>query len=160
MINPNDLVMAMVAAFGNIPELVAVLAPVSPIAGHLDNHPASLAKAVYQMQPGSVLVAWQETRFREGETEPWEHVVEIFVRALKGQSNLDVAVLLINGVPVPGDGLPWRFCPLLAGVLPTIVQPIARTPDAEQIDLVTISTETLETGDTLPASGAQQKGRK
>jgi hypothetical protein len=158
MINPNDLVRAMVLRLTDIPELVAKLAPVTPIAGFLDNHPASLSKATYQMQPGSVLVAWEETHFREGDTQPWSHVLEIYVRALKGQSSLDVAVLIVNGVPVPGDGLPWRFCPLMPGVLPTIVEPVTRTPDAEFIDFVTISTETLETGDYLPARATT--GRK
>ena len=159
MINPNDLVRAMVTAFTNIPELLAVLAPVAPIVGHVDNHPASLAKTVYQMQPGSVLAAWQETRFQEGDVNPWLHVIEIYVRALKGQSSLDIAVLLVNGVPQPGDGLPWRFCPVMPGVLPTICQPITRTPDPEAIDYITVSTETLESSDYLPPAGAQ-KGRK
>ena len=151
MINPNDLVTAMVTAFNNIPELIEVLAPVAPVVAHMDTHPASLAKTIYQMQPGSVLVAWQESRFQEGEMQAWTHVIEIYVRALKGLSSLDAAMLVVNGVPVPGDGLPWRYCPLMPGVLATILQPIARTPDAEFIDYVTISTETLETGDYLPA---------
>ena len=157
MINPNDLVRAMVTAFLNIPELVPQMAAVAPIVAYVDNHPASLGKAVYQMQPGSVLVAWNETHLREGETEPWAHAVEIYVRALRGRSSLDLAVLLVNGIPDPGDGLPWRYCPLMPGVLPTLVEPIVRTSDAEQIDFVTVSTETLETGDTLPA---RAKGRK
>jgi hypothetical protein len=141
---------AMVTAFRNIPELVAALdGKAENIASYIDVNPDknSVAKAIYQMPPGSVLVIWQETLFAAAEIGAWLHRYQYFVRARRGATALDVINKLVNGVPNPGDGLRWRFCPLLLGVLPTNITEIARITDEEGIDYFAITTETQETGD-------------
>jgi hypothetical protein len=141
---------AMVTTFRNIPELVAALdSRPENISGYIDVNPDknSVAKAIYQMQPGTVLVAWQETLFEAAEMEAWSHHFQYYVRARRGASALDLITKLVNGVPVPGDGLRWRFCPLMPGLLPTNILEIARVVDEEGIDYFAITSETQETGD-------------
>jgi hypothetical protein len=141
---------AMVAALRAVPELVDLLGgDPNAINAYLDQPPErnSLGSAIYRMKPGSVLAAWQETFLTQGEMEGWLHRIVIFVRAARGESSLDLIGAIINGIPVPGDGLRWRFCPLMDGVLPTTISEISRPTDEEGIDYFSIMTETKETGD-------------
>jgi hypothetical protein len=149
MVSLSDLVTAMATTLGNIPELVAALAPTDPIQAYIDMNPTSnsVDKALYQMQPGQLLVIWVETRLLRGEMSKWSHVVEICLRSLPDASDLDLIDLILSGVPVPGDGLVWRNCPIMAGLLPTDVDAISRRTDTEGIDYGVIITETAETGD-------------
>jgi hypothetical protein len=140
---------AMVGALRGIPELVELLGDPSAIDGYIDQNPGrnAIGAAIYAMKPGSVLVAWQETFLAQGEMEGWLHRYVIFVRAARGGSSLDLILAIVNGVPVPGDGQRWRYCPLMVGVLPTNVVEISRPIDQEGIDYFSIMTETKETGD-------------
>jgi hypothetical protein len=145
-----ELTDAMVNALRAVPEVVALLGgDPEAIAGYIDRNPDrnAIGAAIYQMKPGSVLVAWQETFLSEGEMEGWSHRYVIFVRASRGESSLDLLVAIVNGVPIPGDGQRWRYCPLMPGVLPTNVTEISRPTDEEGIDYFSILTETKETGD-------------
>jgi len=140
----------MATALQNIPELVALLGgDTAAIEAYIDRNPDrnSVGVAIYQMKPGSVLIVWKETLFNQGEMEAWAHRIEIFVRASRGNSSLDLITAIVNGVPVPGDGQRWRLCPLMAGVLPTAITEISRPQDEEGIDYFSILTETQETGD-------------
>ena len=158
MIDLIELVQSMAATLGAIPPLMAILAPANPIVAYIDLHPTenSLSQARYEMQPGSVMCAFMDTTFQEGETNPWTHTLAIFVKGLPDQSELAIVTQIVNGIPVPGDGLPWRYCPLMSGVLPTIIKAITRVDDEEGLDYIQITTETLESGDYLPAT-AQAK---
>jgi hypothetical protein len=149
MISLTDLVNAMAATLGDIPPLLAALSPVDPIQPYIDMNPTSnsVDKAIYQMQPGQLLVVWIETRIDRAEMSKWVHTVEICVRAGRDQSDLDIIGLIMAGVPVPGDGLMWRLCPIMPGVLPTEVAAIGRRTDTEGVDYGVIATETAETGD-------------
>jgi hypothetical protein len=149
MIDYIDLTNAMATALGNIPELVAILAPVDPIQPYIDNNPTanSVDKAIYQMQPGQVLVVWTDTTLVRETMGKWSHTVEICVRALPDQSDLVLMRTIINGVPNPGDGMVWRNCPLMPGLYPTEVVRTGRRTDTEGVDYGVILTETLETGD-------------
>jgi hypothetical protein len=149
MINYNDLVNAMVTSFGNIAQLLGMLAPADPVVPYIDSNPQnnSVMKARYQMQPGQVMVAWLETNFAQEEMGKWLHRVEIYVRAMRNQSDGDVVAAIMNGIPDPGDGQCWRNCPIMTGVLPTNVLSINRVTDEEGIDYSVILTETAETGD-------------
>jgi hypothetical protein len=142
---------ATVTTFRNIPELVALLADGNPdnISGYIDLNPDknSTSKAVYQMPPGTVLVIWEDTTFDPAAMGPWLHRFTYFVRARRGASALEVMHTLVDGVPNPGDGLRWRFCPLVPGVLPANVTRIGRVQDEEGIDYHVIETEIQETGD-------------
>ncbi len=150
MVKYTDLTNAIVSTLASIPELVAALAgdPANVIA-YIDRNPDSnsVNLATYRQKPGTVLVIWQETLLTRGDMEGWVHQFVIFVRAARGESPLDLIDLIINGVPVPGDGLRWRYCPVMPGVLPTDIIDILRPSDTEGIDYHTIVCEIKETGD-------------
>ena len=149
MVHLDDLVNAFATTLGNIPALVADLAAVDPIVPYIDLNSAanSVSKAIYQMQPGQVLVVWRSTALTQGEMSKWDHRVEICVRALPDHSDLTLINEIMEGVPVPGDGMIWRLCPIMAGLLPTQVTEITRETDTEGVDYGVILTSTLETGD-------------
>ena len=149
MIKRADLVNAMAQAMLNIPEVVAELAAVNPVQAYIDFTPTSnsVEKAIYQMQPGQLLVYWLETNLILEQMSKWSHRVEICLRAMRDHSDMDLGDVIMNGVPVPGDGLMWRMCPLIPGVLPTDVLGISRRTDSEGVDYHVILTETAETGD-------------
>ena len=141
---------ATVDAFRRIPDLVTALGgDPNAISGYIDRNPDanSWSLAVYQMPPGSLLVIWQETLFSEGEMEAWMHRYQYFIRARRGDSALTLINLLVDGIPVPGDGQRWRYCPLMDGLLPTQITEIARLTDSEGIDYYAVTTATNETGD-------------
>src|SRR5215831_859895 len=140
----RDLVNAMATTLGNIPQVVAALAPVNPIRAYIDLNPTanSVDTAIYQMQPGQLLVIWTDSRIDRGEMTKYTHVVEICVRALPDQSDLDLIDTIMAGVPVPGDGLVWRYCPILPGLLVTEVTATGRRTDTEGVDYGVILTET------------------
>jgi len=156
-----DITNAMAATLGNIPELVAELAPTDPIQAYIDKSPVynSTAKAIYQMQPGQLLVLWRDTVIATGEMSRYVHAVDICVRALKGNSDLDLVDLILTGVPQPGDGLPWLRCPILPFLYPTDVTRIGRETDTEGVDYTVIVTETAEVaGWPLPGSYRRNNG--
>lgn len=149
MIALGSLVNAMASTLSGIPEIVAILAPVDPVVAYIDLNPTanSVDKAIYQMQPGQVLVIYRGSDLTEGEMSKWSHAVEICLRSLPGASDLDLIDAIMAGVPNPGDGMVWRNCPILPGLLPTTVTRISRTTDTEGVDYMLIETTTAETGD-------------
>jgi hypothetical protein len=149
MVNLTDMVNALTSTLLAIPDLVAALAPTNPIQAYIDMNPTanSVDKAIYQMQPGQLLVLWVETRLERGDMSKWSHTMEICLRAARDSSDMDLIDLILGGVPVPGDGMVWRNCPIMAGLLPTEVIAIARRTDTEGVDYGVIATETAETGD-------------
>lgn len=150
MISRSGLITAVVSTLQLIPELVAALeGDPANVFGYIDVNPQmnSRARAIYQQAPGTVMVYWDETTITEGEMEGWLHVLMIFIRAKKGSSPLDIGDLIVNGIPVPGDGLRWRFCPVMDGVLPATLKELGWTQDTEGIDYLYIRTEIKESGD-------------
>lgn len=150
MVNFIDLTNAIVDTLALIPELVAALGgDAANIVAYIDRNPEpnSVSLAIYRQKPGSILVVWQETLLTQGEMEAWQHQFVIFVRAARGASPLDLIHLIVNGVPVPGDGLRWLYCPVMPGVLPTNITDITRPADTEGIDYHSIVCEIKETGD-------------
>jgi len=138
----------MAATLENIPELTLLLDPVVPVKVYPDiASKNSVEKALYQMQPGQLLLIWEETLLIEAEMSKWDHRVEICFRALPGNSEFDIGDAIMAGVPVPGDGLMWRLCPVMSGVLPTNVGPLIRRTDSEGVDYHVVATATAETGD-------------
>lgn len=149
MVDLSDLINAMATTLSGIPALVAQLAPVDPIQAYIDLNPTanSVDKAIYQMQPGQLLVVWTETRLERETMSKWSHSVEICVRSLPDQSDLVLINAIVGGVPNPGDGMVWRNCPIMSGLLPTEITAIGRRTDTEGVDYAVIQTETAETGD-------------
>ena len=94
-----------------------MLAPTNPVQAYIDFTPTnnSVDKAIYQMQPGQLLVIWMETNLIIEAMSKWSHRVEICLRSQRDSSDLDLGDLIMNGIPVPGDGLMWRLCPVMAG---------------------------------------------
>jgi hypothetical protein len=153
VISPVDLLNALVGTFQKIPELVAVLSDgTNSIVPYIDINGLknSVAKARYQIPAGSLLVVYTGFKLAPvGATiEAWKHAVIICLKAKKGESELALIPLLMNGIPVPGDGLRWHYCPVLTGLLPTEVGSGDRLTDEEGIDYWVVSTSTQETGDT------------
>lgn len=149
MIKFADITNAMAQTMLRIPGLVAELAPANPVVAYIDMNPGrnSVEKALYEMQPGQLLVVWVETALIIEEMSKWSHRMDICCRALPGHSDFDLVDLIMQGVPVPGDGQIWRQCPIMSGVLPTDVSGITRRTDSEGVDYAVILTETAETGD-------------
>ena len=150
MVNYIDLTNAFVATLQAIPQLVADLANgADSIIGYIDMQPThnTVAATIYSQPPGTVLVVWEETVLSEGDMSMWLHRVRFYLRAQRDQSVYTIIDDLIDGVPVPGDGQRWHYCPVMAGLDPTEVRRIARETDPEQIDIIVIETETRETGD-------------
>lgn len=152
MIDVIALTNAMVATLQRIGPLTALLDEgAAGIVGYVDENPTrnSARKAVYQMPAGSLLVLWSGTTMeaRTESMEAWVHLLQIYVKAQRGRSALEILSALVDGVPVPGDGLRWRYCPLMDGVLPTSVRDIIREPDEEGIDYFVVNSTTQETGD-------------
>ena len=153
MVSLIEITNAMAAKMQSIPELVALLDNgAGSVISYIDENPNrnSSSNAIYQMPAGSLLVVWNGTVMEAGETmEAWIHMIQIFVRARRGDSALAVIDALMDGIPIPGDGLRWRYCPIMDGVLPTEVKDISRLIDEEGIDYFVVSTFTQETGDTI-----------
>jgi len=148
MVSLIEITNAMTAKLQSIPELVALL---DSIVGYVDENPErnSISNAIYGMPAGSLLVVWNGTTLEAASTmEAWIHVLQIYVRARRGDSPLAVIDALMDGIPVPGDGLRWRYCPIMDGVLPTVVRDVVRLIDEEGIDYYAVTTFTQETGDT------------
>ena len=154
MVKLRDLVNAVAATLGAIPEVVAALAPIDPIQAYIDLNPTSnsVALALYQMQPGQLLVVWRGTRLTKDNMSCWSHLVDICIRSLPGESDMDLVDTIMEGVPVPGDGQVWLNCPVMDGVYSTEVSDIERRTDEEGVDYFAILTETAETGDWRAAS--------
>jgi hypothetical protein len=149
MIGLASFVNAMAATLAAVPELAAILAAVDPVVPYIDRNPTanSVEKAIYQMQPGQLLIVYRGTDLTEGEMSKWTHGVDICLRSLPGSSDLDLLDAIMAAVPNPGDGMVWRNCPLLDGLLPTKVVRISRPTDTEGVDYMLIETATAETGD-------------
>jgi hypothetical protein len=149
MISLGSFVNAITTTLLAVPELVQNLAAVDPIVAYIDRNPLanSVDKAIYQMQPGQLLVFYVSTDLTEGDMSRWLHALHICIRALPGQSDLDLIDAIMAGVPIPGDGMVWRNCPVMPGLLPTKVVRISRMTDSEGVDYMLIETATAETGD-------------
>ena len=154
MVNDIELINAMVDAFQRIPELTTLLENgADSIYGYIDENPIrnSASKAIYQLPAGSLLVSWSSTSLdRAGgggdSMLAWVHSIQVFVKACRGKSALEITHALANGVPQPGNQV-WRICPLMSGVLGTEIREIVRLIDEEGIDYYVVNTITQETGD-------------
>lgn len=151
MVDLTQLTLALVDTFQRIPELVEALGEdPNRVFAYLDSNPDrnSLQLAIYEQPAGTVMVAWDETGINESqEMSKWEHRYYFTCRAAKDGSALVLMNLLVDGVPVPGDGQRWRFCPVMDGVLPAEIIEMTRLQDREGIDYYAIHGRIYETGD-------------
>ena len=161
MVDLVALTNAMAQTLANIPELMALLDQgIDPyIDMNADRN--SVAKAIYKQPAGSLLVVWQSATLdtQASTMEGYVHVIQIYIKAMRGNSALAIVTTLLNGIPVPGDGLIWRRCGIMDGVLPTQVSEVVRLIDPEGIDYIVATTLTQEIGDAdTPPSSASAEG--
>jgi hypothetical protein len=149
MIDLRQLTDATVDTFRLIPEVIEILGDEQYIRAYVYQNPAQneLMTAVYQTPAGSILVAWIETVANDADDGWWLHRFHYILRGTTTGSSLDLLTALLNGVPVPGDGMRWRLCGLMPGLEPAKILEVSRQPDEEGIDYVQITAEIKETGD-------------
>jgi hypothetical protein len=152
MLDLTQLTDALVDTFQRIQPLVAVLTDADPasIFAYVDSNPDrnSLSAALYEQPAGTVMVAWDDTGVNEpGDMMEWEHHFVFSCRAASGRSASELITLLVNGIPVPGDGQCWRRCGVMPGALPAEIIEIKRERDPEGIDYHEIRARIYETGD-------------
>jgi len=135
MLNPADLVDAIVAALQDIPEFVTEMnSEPDRISAYHDQFPArvNLGQAIYQMDPPSTLVAWRETAPGSvGRMEMWKHSFSVYFRPKEHAAGDDYGYgklmgLLINGVPTSGTGQKLLNEPIHASCFPMDVPTFAR----------------------------------
>ena len=149
MIDIKTLTQATVDTFRNIPAVLDILADRERIVPYLYEGPTQnkWQRAVYKMPAPSILVAWVETVKNETSDGWWLHRFQYILRGVPSGSPLDLLTALLNGVPVPGDGMRWRLCGFMDGLNPAQILEISRQPDEEGIDYIAVVAEILETGD-------------
>lgn len=153
MIDIFEFTDALVEKLQSIPTLVAELEPptVESIIGYYDIQPSqnSVSSAIYGQRPGSVLVVYKEFALEaaEGGIVQNAHYAEIYVRASRGQSPWSLVRQLTNGVPEPGDGQRWHYCPFHPDLQRPEISSGGRETDQEAVDLWLIKLKTFEVGD-------------
>jgi hypothetical protein len=156
MINPAELVDALVAKLRAIPELVAEMeGDPQRIYAYHDLYPkrVSLPLAIHQMPAPAVMVAWQGTLPGAfGGMEAWRHQISLYLRAretLEGDgptAYYRLFDLIVNGVPV-GSTLKMLYTTVHPRCQPMDTPSISRQSDAEGLDYFEVSTGFLEIGD-------------
>ncbi len=158
MVNPSEIVEALVAKLRDIPDLVTeVGGDAQRIYAYHDRYPdnVSLDAAKYQMTGPAVMVAWTGTRLgSRGDFTAWKHEFSISLRAKKETNNppdgyYKLYRLITKGVPVNGDGQPLIYTTVHESCDPLDdgIPPIQRQTDAAGVDYFEISLSFTEIGD-------------
>jgi len=156
MINPAELVDALVAKLRAIPELVLEMEgdPERIFAYH-DLYPkrASLPLAIYEMPVPSILVAWQGTTPGSfGAAEVWKHNLSLYLRAretLEGDpptAYYRLFDLIVNGVPT-GSALKMLYTTIHPRCHPMDLPSIQRATDEQGTDYFEVTVSFTEMGD-------------
>jgi hypothetical protein len=147
MINPAELVDALVAKLRAIPELVAEMhGDPERIRAYHDLYPkrVSLALAIYEAPVPSILVAWQGTTpGRFGAGEAWKHNLSLYLRAADYYRMLD---LIVNGVPA-GGALKMLYSTIHERCHPMDLPSIQRATDEQGADYFEVTLSFTEMGD-------------
>ena len=121
MLNPADLLTAVVARLRDIPELVAVLdGDANNIYAYSDAFPtaANFREALIIQRRPSIMVMWQETGPGAwAKNEVWKHRFSLFIAASNGISPFALMQLLVSGVPA-ALGVRMLNAQIHASVLP------------------------------------------
>ncbi len=150
MVNPRLLGEAIAAKIGQIPEVARALQGSQNSSFYQDAYPSrnSLARAVRDMAPGSVLVAWSATTMATTEAmNQWSHRFLVYVRGSKNDSCLDLLHAIIDGTPSTNAGLKFRHAPVVDYTLSPHVDEANRLTDSEGVDYFEIQISIEETGD-------------
>jgi len=158
LVNPSEIVDALVALLRSIPDLVEELGgDENSIFAYHDRYPknVSLARAIYGQPSPSVMVAWQGTALgSEGSFAAWRHSISIFLRAAEDAGDeipagyYTLYRLILKGIPEAGDGQPMLYTRIHESCNPMDDIPsIQRQADAEGVDYFEIQMSFTEIGD-------------
>ena len=150
MVDLTQLGMALAAKIADIPEVRDEVVYPDNVSFYADTFPTaiSLARAVYEMGPGRILVAWVSTNVNTSEPmNSWVHTFSIYVKAAKDRPVLPLVNGIVDGRPASNSGLKLRHSPVLAGTLPPEILSIERVTDGDAIDHFEVKVQIEETGD-------------
>lgn len=150
MVNPRLLGEAIAEKIGQIPEVASALQGSQNSSFYQDAYPVrnSLARAVRDMAPGSVLVAWTTTNMATTEAmNQWAHRFLVYVRGSRNESCLDLVHAIVDGTPSTNNGLKFRHAPVMENTLSPHVDEANRLTDSEGVDYFEIQISIEETGD-------------
>lgn len=119
MLAPKTIQDALIAKYRAIPALVALMkdGSSSNIAAYIDEWPkkADLLEAVRDMDPGTMLIAHQETGPANlARMEVWRHRFSVYLKPLGLMS--DAWFQIVNGVSAGGDGLAMYLTEVTTGL--------------------------------------------
>ncbi len=156
MINPAELVDALVAKLRAIPELVAEMeGDPERIRAYHDLYPkrVSLPLAIYEMPVPSILVAWQGTTPGSfGSSEAWKHNLSLYLRARETLEDDPPTAyyrlfdLIVNGVPA-GSALKMLYTTVHERCHPMDLPSIQRAADEQGTDYFEVTVSFTEMGD-------------
>jgi hypothetical protein len=156
MINPAELVDALVAKLRAVPELVAEMeGDPQRIYAYHDLYPkrTSLPLAIYEMPVPSILVAWQGTTPSSfGAGEAWKHNLSLYLRAretLEGDpptAYYRLFDLIVNGVPAT-SALKMLYTTVHERCHPMDLPSIQRATDEQGTDYFEVTVSFTEMGD-------------
>lgn len=150
MVSLTQLGSALAAKIAEIPLVANEIGSPANVSFYADAFPTavSLARAVYEMSPGRILVAWVSTTVNTAEAmNAWAHTFSIYVKAAKDRPVLPLVNGIVDGTPASNAGLKLRHSPVLAGTLPPEVLSIERVTDGDAIDHFEVKVQIEETGD-------------
>jgi hypothetical protein len=156
MINPAELVDALVEKLRAIPELVLEMeGDPERISAYHDLYPkrVSLPLAIYEMPVPSILVAWQGTVPGSfGENEAWKHNLSLYLRARETfEGDPPTAYhrlfdLIVNGVPAEG-ALKMLYTTVHERCHPMDLPSIQRSTHEQGTDYFEVTVSFTEMGD-------------
>jgi hypothetical protein len=159
LINPSEIVDALVTLLRSIPDLVEELGGNEEnIFAYHDRYPKniSIEKAKYEQPSPSVMAVWQGTGVgNQGSFTVWKHSVSLFLRSAEDPGD-DIPTgyytlyrLILKGVPESGVGeQPMIYQTVHASCTPMDDVPsIQRQSDASGIDYFEITLSFTEIGD-------------
>jgi hypothetical protein len=156
VINPADLINALVTQMRLVPGLVAeVGGDPNRIVAYHDNYPhkISLFRELYIMPAPGILVAWQGTEVaaQEGGFERWQHGVSVYLKSGVESSTDSSAYYRMfraftKGIPAGGT-IELQYATIHPACNPMNTPSISRQPDEEGIDFFEIATSFTEIGD-------------
>jgi hypothetical protein len=138
MLNPGDILDAIVAMYQSVPALVAAVGSTSRIYPFVDAYPGDgLAMAVYdRMKPGELMIVWNGVRMVKGSgiTFRSHHFSAIWrPGAVVGPVTSSASAYTV--LPLLQDGVPagQSVGPLYFGVLPTCLPMTPHEPTRKSI---------------------------
>ena len=156
MIDPSEIVDALITLLRDIPELVIEMGgdPARIYAYH-DQYPkkSSLAQAIHQMPAPGIMAAWQGTQPGSfGGVDVWKHHVTLFLRAPETfdgdppTAYYRLFRLITKGVPTAA-GVPMINATVHSSCYPMDLPTIQRQTDAEGLDYFEVQMSFTEVGD-------------